>query len=160
MKHLAISERICGEDHLIQDLDFSKMIMVTDEFVGFVGIKNHKELLQLLDAMLENLAMTVIGVDKDNRNHQDLLDAVLMQGVLAINMATLALGPASKYDEFKKESSKLLDITSRLMGIARDVANLSPNMHVMTEEELYEVLGKQFMNELDDIEKRDQKEEG
>ena len=160
MKHLTISERICGEDRQIQDLDFSKMIMVTDEFVGFIGIKSQKEMLQLLDAMLENLAMTVTGVDEDNKSHQDLLDAVLMQGVLAINMATLALGPASEYDEFKKESGKLFDITSRLMGIARDVANLSPNMHVMTEDELREALGKQLMDELNESEKRDQKEEG
>ena len=160
MMHLTISERICGEDHLIQDLDFSKMIMVTDESFGFVGIKSQKEALQLLDAMLENLAITVTGIDKDNISHQNLLDAVLMQGVFAINMATLALGPASEYDEFKKESGKLLDITSRLMGIARDVANLSPNMHVMTEDELREALGKQLMDELNESEKRDQKEEG
>ena len=160
MMHLTISERTCGEDHPIKDLDFSKMIMVTDESFGFVGIKSQSEMLQLLDAMLENLAMTVTGVDENNRGHQDLLDAVLMQGILAINMATLALGPASEYDEFKKESGKLLDITSRLMGIARDVANLSQNMHVMTEDELREALGKQLMDELNESEKRDQKEEG
>lgn len=160
MRHLTISERVCGEERVIQEIDFSKLIMVTDDSVGFIGIKNQKELLRMLDAMLESLAMSLTGVDEDNHDRQDLLDAILLQGILAINMATLALGPASEHDEFKKESGKLFDITSRLMGIGRDMANLSPNMHVMTEDELREAIGKQLMDELDEIDKRDQKEEG
>lgn len=160
MRHLTISERVCGEERVIQEINFSKLIMVTDDSVGFIGIKNQKELLRMLDAMLENLAMSLVGVDEDSHDRQDLLDAILLQGILAINMATLALGPASEYDEFKKESGKLFDITSRLMGIGRDMANLSPNMHVMTEDELREAIGRQLMDELDEIDKRDQKEEG
>lgn len=160
MKHLTISERVCGEERVIQEIDFSKLIMVTDDSVGFIGIKSQKELLRMLDAMLENLAMTLTGVDEDNHDHQDLLDAILMQGILAINMAALALGPASEYDEFKNESGRLFDITSRLMGIGRDVANLSPNLHVMTEDDLRKAIGRQLMDELDEIEKRDQREEG
>lgn len=160
MKHLVISERFCGEEHVVQEADFNKMIMVTDDSIGIINIKSQKELLQMLDAMMENLAMKLINIGDDNRDHQDLLDAVLLQGILAVNLASLALGPASELNEFKKESGKLFDITARLMGIGRDMANLSPNMHVMTEEELHEAIGKSLMDELDEIEERDQKEEG
>lgn len=157
---MIISESFCGEEHVVQKIDFNKMIMVTDDSIGIIGIRSQKEMLQMLDSMLENLAMILTDLDKDSHDHQDLLDAVLLQGILAVNLASLALGPASELNEFKKESGKLFDITARLMGIGRDMANLSSNMHVMTEEELHEALGKSLMDELDQIEKRDQKEEG
>ena len=157
---MIIIERFCGEERVVQEIDFNKMIMVTDDSIGIINIKSQRELLQMLDAMMESLAMKLAGVDDDNHDHQDLLDAVLLQGILSVNLASLALGPASELDEFKRESSKLFDITSRLMGIGRDMANLSPNMHVMTEEELHEALGKSLMDELDEVEKRDKKEEG
>lgn len=160
MKHVIISERFCDEERVVQEIDFNKMIMVTDDSIGIIGIRSQKEMLQMLDSMLENLAMILTDLDKDSHDHQDLLDAVLLQGILAVNLASLALGQASELNEFKKESGKLFDITARLMGIGRDMANLSPNMHVMTEEELHEALGKSLMDELDQIEKRDQKEEG
>ena len=159
MKHMVISERFCGEERVIQEIDFNKMIMITDDSMAVIDVKGQRELLQMLSAMLENLAMKLIGVDDDNRDHQDLLDAVLLQGILAVDLASLALGPASEYGEFKKESRKLFDITSRLMGLGRDMANLSPNMHVMTEKELHEALGKILMDELDEAEKQDKKEE-
>ena len=160
MKHLIVSERVCGEERPIQDVSFNKLIMVTDEFVGLVGIDGQRDLMHLLDAMLENIAIQMTGFDEEHKDHQDVLDAVIMQGILAINLATLAIGPASGYKELEKESVKLFDITSKLMGIGRDLANLSPNTIVMTEDELREALGKQLMNELEESEKRDQKEEG
>ena len=160
MKHMVISERVCGEERPIQDVSFSKLIMVTDEVVGFVGIDGQRDLMHLLDVMLENIAIQMTGFDDEHKDHQDVLDAVIMQGILAINLAILAIGPASEYKELEKESVKLFNITSKLMGIGRDLANLSPNMRVMTEDELREALGKQLMNELEESEKRDQKEEG
>ena len=160
MKHLIISERVCGEERVIQEVDFSRMILVTEEGVGFVGIGNQRNLMHMLDAMLTSLSMMMTDFDKDDHDHQDLLDVVLLQGILAIDMAILAVEPASESGKFKKESGKLCDITARLMGIGRDMANLSPNMQVMTEGELLEALGKSLMDELDEIEKHDQKEEG
>ena len=58
MKHLIVSERVCGEDRPIQDVSFSKLIMVTDEFVGLVGIDGQRDLMYLLDVMLENIYRT------------------------------------------------------------------------------------------------------
>lgn len=158
--HLTISERVCGEERVIQEVDFSRMILATEDGVGFIDIGNQKNLMHMLGAMFTSLSMMMTDFDKDDHDHQDLLDVVLLQGILAIDMAILALEPASESDGFKKESGKLSDITARLMGIGRDIANLSPNMHVMTEGELLEALGKSLMDELDESEKQDNKEEG
>ena len=160
MKHLTISERACGEEHVIQEVDFSRMIMVTEDGVGFINIGNQRNLMHMLDTMFKSLAIMMTDFDEDDHDHQDLLEVVLLQGILAIDMAILAVEPASECDGFKKESGKLCDITARLIGIGRDMANLSPNMHIMTEGELLEALGKSLMDELDEVEKRDKKEEG
>lgn len=160
MKHLIVSERVCGEERPIQDVSFSKLIMVTDEFVGLVGIDGQRDLMHLLDAMLENIAIQMTGFDESHKDHQDVLDSVIMQGILAINLAILAIGPASEYKELKKESVKLFDIMARLMGIGRDLANLSSHISVMTEDELRKALGKTLMDELTESEKHNQKEEG
>lgn len=159
MKHLTVSERMFGEEHVIQEVDFSKMLMVTDDSIMFIGIKSQRELLRMLNSLVENLAMAIVGIDEDNHDHQDLLDSVLMETILAIDMATMVLGAASKYDEFKKESGKMLDIAYRLMNIGRDVVNISPNIHVKTGEELRKDFGEILMDELIESEKRDQKEE-
>ena len=159
MKHLTVSERMFGDEHVIKEVDFSKMMMITDDNIMFIGIKSQTELLRMLSSMIENMAMTLVGVDDDNHNHQDLLDAVLTEAILAINLASMPLGAASEYDEFNEESDKLLDLASRIMAIGRDVAELSSNMQVMTREELREDLGKSLMDELIESEKRDQKEE-
>lgn len=159
MKHLTVSERMFGEEHVIQEVDFSKMLMVTDDSVMFVGIKSQRELLRMLNSLIENLAMTLVGLDEDNHDHQDLLNTVLTQAILAIDMASMTVRPASEYDEFKKESDKLSEIASRLMDIGKDVVSLSTNMHIMTEEELRKNIGKALMDELIESEKRDQKEE-
>ena len=158
--HLTISERVYGEERVIQEVDFNRMILATEDSVEFIGIGNQKNLLLMLDAMLTSLSMMMTDFDKDDHDHQDLLDVVLLKGILAIDMAIQAVEPASECDGFKKESGKLFDITARLMGLGRDIANLSPNMHVMTEEELLEAFGKSLMDELNEIEKRNQKEEG
>ena len=159
MKHLTVSERMFGEERVIKEVDFSKVIMVTDDNIMFVGIKSQTELLRMMSSMVENIAMALVGIDDDNHDHQDLLDAVLTEAILAINLAAMPLGAASEYDEFKKESDKMFDLASRLMNIGREVADLSSNMQVMTKEELREDLGKSLMDELIESEKQNQKKE-
>ena len=153
------------DDRLIKinDENFEQGILKCGEVIGMFGFSNPMEIILQMEEFAENLAIRVSGLDeKDDPGENDILAAVITECIIGINLATLALGPIAETGIISDEAKriKLRKHTFELIEKGKEIASICDTVRVSTMDEYKRKLGELIMDELEESEKRDQKEEG
>ena len=97
MKHIEITERGFGfEDRKLLSEDFDQIIFITDMFFGSVGITSFEDVTRAIDAMLDNVALTLAHVNdvpEDERSVEMIEDCAIVKTLLGTNAVSMTLGP-------------------------------------------------------------------
>lgn len=138
---------------MIGSLNFEKMLMVTDGAEAFMGLKSQKDILILLDKLIDRMAFTVMEIDGDS-DIKDVKDAAYYKTIIAISLAILAIGPLTELKEFEDKRAELTDIAKTLTKLAVDVSNLSDNLEIEMSGDKSTIVGDTLMRELEEWEKK------
>lgn len=138
---------------MIGSLNFEKMLMITDGAVALMGLKSQKDMLILLDRLIERTAFTAMEIDDDS-DIKDVKDAAYYQAIITISLAILAVGPLTEYKEFKDKRAELTDIAKTLTKLAIDVSNLSDNLRIEMSGDKNTIVSDTLMRELEEWERK------
>lgn len=150
---LIINEMKDNGIEMAGSLNFKKLLMVTDGAVALMGLKSQKDILILLDRLIERTAFTAMEIDDDS-DIKDVKDAAYYQTIIAINLAILAIGPLTELKEFEDKRAELTDITKTLTKLAVDVSNLSDNLGIEMSGDKNTIVSDTLMRELEEWEKK------
>lgn len=157
MKYVKVVERDGANEREVFSSPFDKLILMTDEHIGIVGINDINKFVDMVKNMIENYVVKDMGFDDDRVPSSDeLTDIAIICGVIGANIASLSIGPladamlATGDDGVPKRKleamSKAADDMLNAMSSLDDVTD---GMFIGTREK---VLSDMIMMELEDIE--------
>lgn len=147
----------------IDEIKDDKIVKLCDEnvehgilncgrIVGMFGFSDPMEIILQMEEFAENLAIKIMGLDKkDDPSEDEILAAVITEGIIGIDLATLALGPITETDVISDETkkAKLQQYAFELLDKGKEIASVSDAVRVGTFYDYKQKLGELLMEELD-----------
>lgn len=127
-------------------------ILKCGSIVGMFGFSDPTEIILQMEEFAENLAIRIMGLDKkDDPSEDEILAAVITEGIIGIDLAAIALGPITETDviEDKAKKAKLRQYASELIEKGKEIASVCDIVHIDTMDEYKQKLGEMLMDELD-----------
>lgn len=127
-------------------------ILKCGRIVGMFGFSDPIEIILQMEEFAENLAIRIMGLDKkDDPSEDEILAAVITEGIIGIDLATIALGPITETDVIEDEAkkAKLRQYASELIEKGKEIASVCDIVHIDTMDEYKQKLGEMLMDELD-----------
>lgn len=147
----------------IHDENFEQGILKCGDVIGMFGFSNPMEVILQMEEVAENLAIRISGLEEnDDPSENDILAAVITECIIGIDLAALSLGPIAETEIISDEAkrARLRKHAFELIEKGKEIASICDAVHISTMDEYKRKLGELIMDELEESEKRDQKEEG
>lgn len=141
MNRIRITEKKFGRDErVIFDERFEKMMLVTDEDFGMVGVRGFNEVMLCVDSLLDNVAIMLADLDEvpeEERTTKMVEDVALVKTLVAFNTAMMTLGPIADTalrddadEETRERYKEMLAIAEAVKDLSFRVADLSDSFSV------------------------------
>lgn len=141
MKRIRITERKFSDDErVIFDDRFEKVMLVTDETFGMIGVRGFNEIMLCVDSLLDNVAIMLAGLDdvpEEERTAKMVEDTALVKTLVSFNVAMMTLGPIADIalkddadDESREHYKEMLAIAEAVKDLSFRVADLSDSFSV------------------------------
>ena len=129
-------------------------ILKCGRIVGMFGFSDPIEIILQMEEFAENLAIRIMGLDKkDDPSEDEILAAVITEGIIGIDLAAIALGPITESDAISDEGkrAKLQQYAFELLDKGKEIASISDAIQVGTFYDYKQKLGELLMDELDSL---------
>lgn len=142
----------------VYDKNVDRGLLKTGDIVGMFGYENTLDIMYDVEEFVENLAIKMTGIEHEEDLDDDkFLATVITECIIGINIAAMALGPISEARVIKDERKnlKLKQYAYDLLDKGKEIGSLCDSIKVGTMDDYSRKLGEQLMDELDDLNKRD-----
>ena len=142
------------DDRIIKlcDENIGNGIIKCGKIVGMFGFSDPMEIILQMEEFAENLAIKIMGLDeKDDPSEDEILAAIITEGIIGIDLAAMALGPITETEFIRDEAKKaeLRQYASELIEKGKEIASVCDIVHISTTDEYKQKLGEMLMDELD-----------
>lgn len=137
----------------IGSFKFEKVLLVTEGAVAMMGLREQKNVVFLLDRLLEKIAITAMNIDETS-GVEDIKDAIYFQAVTAINLVMLAIGPFLEYPDFADKHDEIEDTLRDVTKLAMKIIRLSNDLEIELTNKTSATISEVIMDELDRWEKK------
>ena len=163
MKHVVITD--LNDDGTVRrkilDEDTDMMLAVVDEGIYIAGIGSQLEMTYLVDQALSAFIEYILGVeDMDTETAEIIRTAACLKSIMAINVASTNMGSNGEKGMFatKEDDAEAVRIAEELMVSCERISHLTEDIRTVTSDRLMEALGRQLMEELEELENDEKKE--
>lgn len=129
MKRIRITEKkFGGDERVIFDEKFEKVMLVTDEDFGMIGVRGFDEVMMCLDSLLDNVAMLLADfneVPEEKRTTKMVEDVALVKTLFGFNVVMMTLGPIADIALKDDADEKTRERYEEMLAIAKDAKALA-----------------------------------
>lgn len=136
-------------------IPFKQLLLVTDNAVGIMGLKDQRDIMVLMDKLLEKIAFNDLQISDDSSD-DEIRDGLYCQAILALNLSLTALGPM--IDDIAVSESVRAEISSIMKTVVvsiKRVISLTKDLSVDMGANYHKDVSDILMDELNEYEKND-----
>ena len=132
---------------------FKQLLMVTNDAVGIMGLKDQRDVMALMDKLLEKVAFNGLKISDDSSD-EEAREGFYYEAILALNLSLIALGPISNdIDVPESVRAEISSIMKTVVISIKRVTSLTKNLSIDMGKDYYKDIADILMDEINEYEK-------